>query len=162
MITYVHLWLMAASAFVLLFLWRFWVCIDRLGYTQEVARRAPSLRQNDHVAAIMCVMPFVMATADWLDFSLPHQEGPINSYVAVLCSAACIGIALFALRNSGERLAGSWAGTRESALRTVAALRIIDATELAHALDYLHACEAERRHGVPERIIEENAREVRK
>jgi hypothetical protein len=41
---------------------------------------------------------------------------------------------VFVLRNSGGRFAGNWAGTRESALRTIAALRIIDAAELAHAL----------------------------
>lgn len=45
---------------------------------------------------------------------------------------------MFMLRQSGERFAGYWAGTRESALRTVAALRIIDAAELARALDVAH------------------------
>lgn len=159
MITYFHLPLMAFAAFTLLFLWRFWVCIDRLGFTQEVARRAPALRTNDHVTVIMCVMPFLMAAADWLGFSLPHQQEPINSYVAVLCSAACIGVAMFMLRNSGERLAGNWAGTRESALRTVAALRIIDAAELAHALEVCRQHESRQFSG---RTIDAEVREVRK
>lgn len=66
---------------------------------------------------------------------------------------------MFMLRNSGERFAGHWAGTRESAVRTVAALRIIDAAELAHALGVLQEHEARQAGG---RIIDAEAREVRK
>lgn len=36
----------------------------------------------------------------------------------------------------------SWAGSREGALRVVAMLRIIDAAELAHALQYVQEREA--------------------
>jgi hypothetical protein len=63
------------------------------------------------------------------------------------------------LSNSGERFAGHWAGARESAVRTVAALRIIDAAELARALDVLQQHEARQ---VAGRIIDSEARKVRK
>jgi len=153
---------MALCFFILVAMWRFWACIDRLGFTREVGRRAPSMIQGDILAATLAIMPFLVAAVDWSGLTLPRQSAPISPYAAAFISLACLGGCMFILRNSGERFAGHWAGTRESALRTVAALRIIDAAELAHALDYLQAHEtAQRPQGVG-RIIEAEAREVQK
>ena len=134
MISYAHVPLMAISFFILLAMWRFWSCIDRMGFMLEVSRRSPSMLQIDIVAAILTIMPFLLAAVDWAGIVLPRQDTPISSHVSVFMSLGCLLGCLFILRESGERFAGHWAGTRESALRTVAALRIIDAAELAHAL----------------------------
>lgn len=76
-------------------------------------------------------------------------------------SVVCVAVALSILWNSGERFAGSWAGTRESALRTIAALRIIDAAELAHALKYVQERE-ERTIYSQGHVIDAEVQEVRK
>lgn len=145
MISYIHAPVLVLCIFILLSMRRFWICIDRLGFTREVCRRDPSLVQRDILSATFAVMPFLVAAVDWLGISLPRLADPISPYAAAFISIACLSCCVFILRNSGERFAGHWAGTRESALRTVAALRILDAAELAHALDYLQAHEAKAR-----------------
>ena len=126
MISYIHAPVIALCFFLLLSMWRFWACIDRLGFTREVSRRAPSMAQGDMLAATLAIMPFLVAAVDWFGITLPRQSAPIPPYAAAFISMACLGGCMFILRNSGERFAGHWAGTRESALRTVAALRMKD------------------------------------
>ncbi|EPN2249841.1 hypothetical protein ACTWE4_003398 [Vibrio cholerae] len=162
MISYIHAPVLALCFFILLFMRRWWLCVNRLGFAREVGRRAPSLVQGDILAATFAIMPLFVAAVDWFGITLPRQSSPVSPHFAAFLSMACLGGCVFVLRNSGERFAGHWAGTRESALRTVAALRIIDAAELAHALDYLQAHEAAQRPQGVGRIIEAEAREVRK
>lgn len=159
MISYIHAPVIALCSFILLSMWRFWVCIDRMGFTKEMGRRAPAMIQGDILAAVFASLPFLVAAIDWLGITLPRQSAPIPPLLAALISLGCLGGCICMLRNSGERFAGHWAGTRESAVRTVAALRIIDAAELAHALDVLQQHEARQAAG---RIIDAEAREVRK
>ena len=166
MISYIHAPVLAACLFTLLFMRRWWLCIDRMGCSREVGRRAPSLVQGDILAATLAIVPFLVTAVDWLGITLPRQSTPIAPSLAAFISVACLGGCVFVLRNSGERFAGYWAGTRESALRTVAALRIIDAAELAHALEVMQQYQdhpAARREP-PEfsRVIDTEAREVRK
>lgn len=137
MISYIHLPIIAMCFFLLMFMRRWWLCIDRMGYTKEVGRRAPSLMQRDILAATFALMTFVLAAVDWLELSLPGQSAPTPPMVMATLSIACVGISILILKNTGERFAGNWTGTRESALRTIAALRIIDAAELAYALQYI-------------------------
>lgn len=141
MISCIHVPLMAICFLLLLAMWRFWRCIDRMGFTQEVGRRAPSLVQRDLLATVFALLPFVIAAIDWLGITLPRQTEPVSPYLAVFASLACLGGCVFVLNNSGERFSGTLVGTRESALRTIAMLRIISAAELAHALRYLEAHE---------------------
>lgn len=135
MISYIHLFLAITSFLVILAIWRFWYCIDCMGFTREVGHRAPELVHGDIVAVTFAALPFVLAIIDWFQIVLPNQSEPIPSALSAFLSIACLGGCLYALRDSQGRIAGHWAGTRESALRTVAALRIIDAAELASALD---------------------------
>ena len=159
MVSYIHLPIIVICFFVLMFMRRWWLCVDRMGYTKEVGRRAPSLVQRDILAATFAIMPFALAAVDWFSIALPGQAAPIPSMLAAIMSLGCVGGVIFILKNTGDRFAGNWAGTRESALRTVAALRIIDAAELAHALDVAQQHEA--RHGSG-RVIDAETREVRK
>lgn len=159
MITYLHLPLMAISFFILLATWRFWCCISRMGFTKEVSRRAPQIVQGDLIASILALMPFILALVDWADLALPHQGAPAASYITVFVSLGCLLGWMFIMRQSGERFAGHWAGTRESALRTVAALRIIDAAELTHALDVARQHEARHSSSC---VIDADQREARK
>jgi hypothetical protein len=153
LITYFHVPLIILGVCGLLLpMWRFWTCIDRMGFMREVAQRAPTLLAVDIVAAIFAFMPVVMAAADWLDSSM---SSTVTAFISVLCISASV----FILNQSGERISPRWAGARESALRTVAALRIIDAAELAHALQYVQARETAN----ASRVIDAKAlREVRK
>lgn len=159
MITYLHLPIMALSFLILQAAWRFWVCMDRMGLTREVGRRAPWMFQGDLLASTFALMPFILALVDWAGLGGPLRSGPVPSYMTVILSIACLLGCTLIWRQSGERFAGHWAGTRESALRTVAALRIIDAVELAHALDVAQQHEAH--HGF-HRVIQVKKREVRK
>ncbi len=166
MISYIHAPVLAACFFTLLFMRRWWLCIDRMGFSREVGRRAPSLVQGDILAATLAIVPFLVAAVDWFGITLQRQSAPIAPDLAAFISVACLGGCVFVLRNSGERFAGHWAGTRESALRTVAALRIIDAAELAHALEVMQQYQehpaARRAAAELSRVIDAEAREVRK
>ena len=135
MISYLYLPILTFCTFVLISIRRYWVCVDRLGYMKEVSKRAPSLLQRDLIAAVLAMVPFAMAAIDWFGITLPRQSAPIPSGFAALLSVCCVCACIGALNNTFERLAGNWAGTRESALRTVAALRIIDQAELAAAMN---------------------------
>jgi hypothetical protein len=143
MITYIHVPIMAICFLILLAMSRWWRCINLMGLTREVSNRAPLLLQGDLAAAVCAFMPLLIAVADWSGVTLPYQAEPISSVLAAFLSCLCLSTCVFIQRNSGDRFAGHWAGTRESALRTVAALRIIDAAELARAIGYLHARERE-------------------
>jgi hypothetical protein len=152
MITYFHVPLMILSVFLLLPIWRFWTCINRMGFMHEVGQKAPTLFVGDVVAGIFAFMPFVLAAADWLD-------SPISSTVAAFVSVLCLSASVFTLNQSGERLTPRWAGARETALRTVAALRIINAAELAHALKYVQQREEQAQTG---HIIDTQIRKIKK
>lgn len=152
MITYFHVPLMILSSLLLLSMWRFWTCINRMGFMREVGQRAPTLLGGDIVAAIFTFMPFVLAATDWL-------HSPTSSIGATFISVLCIVASVFILNQSGERFSPRWAGARESALRTVAALRIIDAAELAHALRFVQEREEQAKTG---RVIEAHMQEIKK
>lgn len=141
--TYIHVFLMAVAVAFLHTLWRSWAGLERLGLTQELARKAPGLRTKQNIAAAFLTAPFVMAAADWFDLMMVGQDVPIYSGFAVLCSATFLGAAFFMLRDSAEILGGSWVTTRESALRAFAAQQ--------HEPDQFTG-----------RTIEAEAREVRK
>lgn len=160
MISYIHLPILAFCSFLLIFTYRFWVCVDRMGHMKEVSRRAPMLIQRDILAAVFAMVPFAMASIDWFEITLPRQTAPIPPLFCVLLSIGCVCTCLGILQNTLDRLAGSWSGTRESALRTVAALRIIDAVDLAYAMHFIQQTEAKT--ASAERIINTNQREVRK
>ena len=176
MISYWHIPALAICFFIIMFIRRWWICINRLGFTREVTRRAPGLTHGDLISVASAITAFLIAAVDWSGITLPRMEAPVSPGIAVFMSWACTGISAFLVINSGERIAGNWAGTRESAIRTVAALRIIDAAELAHALRVLEENEAHLRqegHCSPEvadalavlkkaEVIEGEAREVRK
>jgi hypothetical protein len=65
-----------------------------------------------------------------------------------------------------DRFAGHWAGTQESALRTIAMLRIIDAVQLAHALNMMQQFEehplSHRSPADSTRVIDAEPYEIRK
>lgn len=159
MISYFHILIIALCAFILLAIWRLWVCIDRLGFMREVTRRAPSMFQGHLLAAVLAIAPLLIATVAWSGITLPHQPAPMNAYLAAFMSAACLGGCLLLLKNAFEYLALSWAGSREGALRVVAMLRIIDAAELAYALKYVQAHEEQAKQG---HIIDAQIREIQK
>ncbi|HRF30076.1 MAG TPA: hypothetical protein PLM02_05645 [Azonexus sp.] len=121
MITYLHVPLIGVSAAFLLLIWRSWAGLERLGLTQELNRKAPGLLKKETIAVAFLSAPVLIAAADWFDLVMVGQDAPISSWIAVLCSVASLGAALFMLRDSAEILAGDWAVTRESALRAVAA-----------------------------------------
>lgn len=159
MISYLHLPIMALSFFILQAVWRFWACMNRMGFTKEVGRRAPWMLQGDLLGSTLALMPFMLALVDWAGLPVPLRSSPLPSYMTVALSIACLLSCMFIWRQSGERFAGQWAGTRESALRTVAALRIIDAVELTHALDVAQQHEA---HHSSHRDFQVQKGEVRK
>lgn len=159
MVSYIHLPIVILCFFMLMSMRRWWLCIARMGYTKEVVCRAPSLFQRDILAATLVFMPFVMAVVDWFGLTLPRQTEPLPSMLAAGISLVCLCLGVYVLQNTGERFAGHWAGTRESALRTIAALRIIDAATLAHALQYVQEREAGKQDLILDAEIDREVRE---
>lgn len=107
-------------------------------------------------------MPFLVAAVDWFGITLPRQSAVIPALRGSLHFAGLprwLHVHPAQLRRT---LRGPLGRHAESALRTIAALRILDAAELAHALDYLHAHEAAQRPQGVGRIIEAEAREIQK
>lgn len=149
MISYAHILPLVVCFFILTFLRRFWICIGRFGALKEVSRRAPELIQNDLLVASVAITPFVLALADWLQIVPPRATGPISSPLAVLISFACALGSLLLISRSEYRIAGCCAGTRESALRTLAALQIINAAEMAYSLKVAEKFRAEGEHVLP-------------
>lgn len=149
MISYAHILPLVVCFFILTSLRRFWICIGRFGALKEVSRRAPELVQSDLLAASAAIMPFVLALADWLQIVPPRAAGPISPALAVLISFACALGSSLLISRSDYRIAGSWAGTRESALRTLAALQLINAAELAYSLKFAGEFRTEAEHVLP-------------
>ncbi|MNW01243.1 hypothetical protein D3C71_1968520 [compost metagenome] len=79
----------------------------------------------------------------------------MNAYLAAFMSAACLGGCLLLLKNTGELLALSWAGSREGALRVVAMLRIIDAADFAYAMQYVQEHEAKNGRVIGDETVRE-------
>lgn len=133
MITIIHLPLILICFFIAFSIHRFWACVRQMGFTKEINARAPLMVHRDVFAAALILTPFMIAVADWSSLILPGHSTPISSTLSVWISIGLLVASLFTLRVSLERVAGSWAGTRESVLRTVAALRIIDDLALIKA-----------------------------
>ena len=55
MVSYIHLPIVALCSFILLAIWRLWVCIDRLGFMREVSRRAPTMFHGHWACPNFCV-----------------------------------------------------------------------------------------------------------
>ncbi len=139
MVSYIHLFLVINSSLVVLAIWRFWYCINRMGFTKEVGRLAPELARGDILAVTFASQPIVLAIIDWFQIVLPNQSHPLPSAITVFLSIACFCGCVCVLRNSHARLSGHWAGAREGALRTVAALRIISAAELRYVMNNVNS-----------------------
>ena len=134
MISYTYLPMLVLSTYLIISIRRFWICTARMGLMLELSRCAPALLQRDIMAAVLAIVPFSMAFLDWFGITLPRQSAPIPPLLGALMAASSLGASLTLLNNSLHRLAGSWAGTRESVLRTLAAGQIIDANELAFSM----------------------------
>jgi hypothetical protein len=130
-------------------IYRFWACARRLSpeYYRELLRRAPLMRTLDVVAIGMAAFTVYYAAMGWFGFTLPFiDEEPLPPWMNIILSAvtsiACIGIVWI---NAPNRFTQpTWGGMRESVVRTLAALRIIEAAEVAHALDIINAREAHK------------------
>ena len=134
MISYAYLPMLVLSTFLIISIRRFWICTARMGLMLELSRRAPKLLHRDIMAAVLALVPYAMAFIDWSGITLPRQSAPIPPLLGALMAAGSLGASFLILNNSLHRLAGNWAGTRESVLRTLAAVQIIDATELAFSM----------------------------
>jgi hypothetical protein len=117
---------------------RFWYWLHRLGYTGEVVGRAPNMLALDGVSLLMAALSGYWSLHGWFGLTLPLlQDGPMADWqVAFLAIVTSVGCCVVAYFNAGERFTHpSLAGMREAALRTLAALRIIDAVELARLVE---------------------------
>ncbi|WP_211453891.1 hypothetical protein [Collimonas antrihumi] len=145
---------------VVIAIYRYWVSVRRIGYFDEVVRRAPNWLPLDGVAVGAAGFVAYYAAMNWWGFTIPMlNTEPLpawaNMFMAVLSCFACMGLAYF---NAGMRFdRPSWIGMRESAIRSVAALRVIDALELARLLEIARQNEAKSGH-----VIEGEDCEVRK
>ncbi|MGE8518270.1 MAG: hypothetical protein ACN6OM_16770 [Alcaligenes nematophilus] len=130
-------------------IYRFWSCARRLSpeYYRELIRRAPLMKALDVVAIGMAVFTAYYAAMGWFGFTLPFiDDEPLPAWMNVLMSAvtsvACVGVVW---TNAPNRFTQpTWGGMRESVVRTLAALRIIEAAEVAHALNIINAREVHK------------------
>ncbi|CUI33313.1 MULTISPECIES: hypothetical protein [Pseudomonadota] len=130
-------------------IYRFWTCARRLpsDYYRELLRRAPQMQALDAVAVGMAGFAAYYAAMGLWGFTLPLlDEEPLPSWMNVILSAvsslACIGVVWI---NAPSRFTRpTWGGMRESVVRTLVALRIIEAAEIAHAFEIIHTHEAHK------------------
>lgn len=113
------------------FILRFWHALGLLGFRDEVLRRDSSLFAADLVA-ICTGSAFIIGTI----YGLNNDASSL-----LLCVVSVSGLPLFAHLYGRTNHATTWTATRIEALRTVAALRLISAAELAYALRVLDSLE---------------------
>lgn len=117
---------------------RFWYWLRRLGYAGEVVGHVPNMLALDGVSLLMAALSAYWSLHGWFGVTLPIlQDDPMAdwqvTFMAIVSTCACCVVAYF---NAGQRFVHpSMAGMREAALRTLAALRIIDAVELGRLVE---------------------------
>lgn len=109
-----------------------WRAVSRLGFTDELIRRAPNMLPLDVVAIFLAAMVGYLAVHAWTGFSLtffvPLPQSDLGTTVlAMVCCLISLGNAWM---NAGDRFSvPTVAGLRESAIRTLVTLRIVDRAE---------------------------------
>jgi hypothetical protein len=117
---------------------RYWHWLRRLGYAGEVVGHVPNMLALDGVSLLMAALSAYWSLHGWFGVTLPIlQDGPMAdwqvTFMAIVSTGACCAVAYF---NAGQRFVHpSMAGMRDAALRTLAALRIIDAVELGRLVE---------------------------
>ncbi|MBB1625956.1 hypothetical protein [Achromobacter sp. UMC71] len=130
-------------------IYRFWACARRLSpeHYRELIRRAPLMRTLDAIAFLMAAFTAYYAAMGLWGFTLPPlDDEPLPAWMNILLSAVtsvgCFGVIW---TNAPNRFTDpTWGGMRESVVRTLAALRIIEAAEVAHALNIINTREAHK------------------
>lgn len=135
-----HVMTLVPVFLILIGLFRFWRFVYQIGFLREVIRRARNMVALDAVTVGLSVLTGYYAAMHWWGFSLPILGGVLPDWqtdlFAVGSVAGCVGMARV---NSWGRFDGpvSVAGMMESSLHTLAYLDILNAAELAHALELL-------------------------
>jgi hypothetical protein len=111
---------------------RFWRSLANLGFASEVISRAPSMLPLDAVSGLLAAMVAYWGLHTWTGFMLPIlQREPFGDgasmFMAMLCCFSSMAVTYF---NASDRFTTpTLAGMRESAVRTVVTLRILDTAE---------------------------------
>lgn len=140
----------------------FWRDVRRFGKWKKTIGQEFHLFAMDGVSVYLALMVVYFAAHDWFGVTLPlFDEDPFMSWQATLLAVASMTASLsIGYFNGRERfVTPTYAGRREATLRFLASRQIIEAAEVAHALNVLHQHEARQPAG---RIIDAEAREVRK
>ena len=145
---------MIPAALMSLAIVRYWYWLRRLGYAGEVVGHAPNMLALDGVSLLMAALSAYWSLHGWFGVTLPIlQDGPMAdwqvTFMTIVSTCACCAVAYF---NAGQRFVHpSMAGMREAALRTLAALRIIDAVELGRLVEkgqrYANSSNGQSRNG---------------
>lgn len=110
----------------------FWRSLAKLGFTDEVIKRAPNMLPLDGVAVLLCAMVGYLALHSWTGLSLEFADTAPNSVIgttliATICCLTAMGITRY---NSGDRFTTpTVVGIKESVVRTLLTLRVIDRAE---------------------------------
>lgn len=109
-----------------------WRCQASLGFASEVIGRAPNMLPLDGVAVFLSAMVGYLTVHAWSGYALTFF-GPLpatNAGTTVLATTCCFGAMLIVGLNRGDRFTvPTVAGLRESAIRTLLTLRILDRAE---------------------------------
>lgn len=147
----------------------FWRDVRRFGKWKATIGREVHMFAMDGLSIYAALMVAYFAANDWYGFTLPlFSEGQLMSWQATLLAVACAVTSLsIGYFNGRERfVTPTYAGRREATLRFLASRQIIDAAEVAHALDVMQQYQehpATRRAAAElTRVIDAEAREVRK
>lgn len=117
------------SVFVIVVWWRSLLAI---GFAGEVAGRAPNMLPLDAVSVFLSSMVGYLALHAWSGYELTFFGSLPQSSLgtSVLATVCCLVSMLITLSNCGDRFTvPTVAGLRESAVRTLLTLRIIDRAE---------------------------------
>lgn len=138
----------------LVMLWNFWRTIYKMGFVDSVLRRDFGLFTYDAFIAFFGLWSVYFMAAGWMGYSPVHDKALPpweTSFYSLLMFAIYAGMIY---RHGKRLLQPTWAGSRESALRTLAVLEIINAAQLAHALQVCKEYEAAQLDGQPYHLDE--------
>ncbi len=144
----------------LVMLRNFWHTIYKMGFVKTVMRRDHGLFVYDVFIAFFGLWSVYCVVAGWIGYSPIHGK-TLTPWETTFYPLVTFSIFVGMIYRHGMRLLQpTWAGSRESALRTLAMLEIIDAAQLAHALQICKEYEAAQRDGRPYHLDETHVIDV--
>lgn len=111
---------------------QYWRALQRMGFADEVIGRAPFMFIMDVMTVYAALMVVYLNVHAWTGYSMTlFPSGPVTAGATAFVALTCFGAMSLIMRfNSSDRFSvPTVGGIRESAVRTLLVLRILDHAE---------------------------------